>query len=219
LRRFDVHGGAARMEDPVAVPTRNQWNKLKKTHGIPDGAVKGVNLGQELDKVDKAAKGNNSAAYAQCVQQYMTVANSYITKLDQKKVKNFGAFQKVFLDDYLGEPHTMLEGLKLQADGKKLYMTQLQKFFQAVQKLDANSKPEDIQRFAQFARGLSSVALRTKGAVDPKAINAQLTRIDAAKGKVGANATPQQVQQFITLSRDVANEVRKAAKAQALLGA
>ena len=61
----------------MSIPTRNQWNQLKKAHSIPNGAVAGVNLGQELDKVDKAARGNNQAAYATTVRQYATIANTY----------------------------------------------------------------------------------------------------------------------------------------------
>ena len=88
-----------------------------------------------------------------------------------------------------------------------------------MQKLDPNkSQPGDAQTFGRFARGLFSVSLRTKDAVDATAINKQLQIIYKFDDKMSWNkATQQDVASFVAKVRTVATQIRTLAKAQKLI--
>jgi hypothetical protein len=199
----------------MTMPVRKDWVALKKTHKVPDGAVKGVNLGAALDKIKDAKTGPTIVA---AVTAFEKIANTYITKLDKKSVTNYATFQKTFLDDYLAPAHTRVKAYKLEADQEALYKSELTKFFQAVQKLDPKkTTPDDAQTFGRFARGLFSVSLRTKDAVDATAINKALQLIYKADEKVSwKKASQSDVSTFVFKVRGVASEVAKLAKAQGL---
>ena len=199
----------------MTMPVRKDWVALKKAHKIPDGAVKGINLGAALDKIKDA---KTAATIAAAVTDFEKIASTYITKLDKKSVTNYSVFQKAFLDDYVAPAHTRVKAYKLEADQEGLYKSELVKFFQAVQKLDPKkTKPADAQTFGRFARGLFSVSLRTKDAVDATAINKALQIIYKADDKISWNkATQSDVSTFVFKVRGVATEVAKLAKAQGL---
>ena len=105
----------------MAIPSRKQWQAEKKKYGIPDGAVKGVDLGKELDKVAKAASGGvkGQAAYVAALKSYLPIASKYITTLgkDAKtkaKIAKWAEFQKNFLDEFVQPAHQMIENVALQ---------------------------------------------------------------------------------------------------------
>ena len=200
----------------MAVPSRVQWKALKKKHDIPDGAVKGVNLGDLIDKVDKARSREDVLATHSAFEK---AADTYLKKLDKKKIKDAAGFQKTFLDDYLAEAHNQVKNIKLAADGEALYKAELSKWFTAVQKLDPKkSRTLDLQRFVQLSRGISSVGLRTKGAVDVKQINKIIAKIDELDDNMDYNgATQDDIGIFINVVMKVANAVRVQAKKQGLV--
>jgi hypothetical protein len=210
----------------VAVPSRNQWRTAKKKYGVPDGAVKGIDLGKELDKVSKAASGGvkGQAAYVAALKVYLDIASKYLTTLgkDQKakaKITKWAEFQKHFLDEYVQPAHETIENVKLAADGKKFYKVQLQKWFQAVQKLDPKkSTYNDCEVFTRQTRNLDSAALRTKGAVDKAEVSPMSGKIDAAFKKLDSKtAGPNEIGTFVKKARAAANEVADWAKTKDLV--
>jgi hypothetical protein len=200
----------------MTIPSRKYWNTLKKKYDVPDGAVGGVNLGSALDKITKA---KNVAEQTAAVKEFEKAAHTYITKIDKKKVTDHDKFQKEFLDEFLAPASQQLRNVKLAADGKELYKSELRKFFQAVQKLDAkNSRGTDVQAFVQFARGLTSVGVRTKKVVDPTEINKYLARIAALDDKLNyKTATQQDFAKFIAETIKIAQRIEVSAKKQSLV--
>ena len=208
----------------MAIPSRKQWQAEKKKYGIPDGAVKGVDLGKELDKVAKAASGGvkGQAAYVAALKSYLPIASKYITTIgkDAKtkaKITKWAEFQKDFLDDYVQPAHQMIENVALQADGKKFYKAQLQKWFQQVQKLDPQkSTYDDCELFQRQSRNLDSAALRTKGAVDKGEVAPMSGKIDTAFGKLKKDATQAQIAAFVKSAREAGKEIADWAQAKGL---
>jgi hypothetical protein len=200
----------------MAVPSRVQWKTLKKKHNVPDGAVKGVNLGDLIDKADKARSREDVLTTHAAFEK---AADVYLKKLDKKKLKDAGGFEKTFLNDYLAEAHNQVKSITLAADGEALYKSELTKWFTAVQKLDPKkSTVQDLHRFVQLSRGISSAGLRTKGAVDVKPINKIIANIDELDDNMDYNgATQSDIGIFISVVLKVANGVRVQAKKQGLV--
>jgi len=208
----------------MPIPTRKQWQAEKKKYGVPDGAVKGVDLGKELDKVAKANAGGMKAqaAYVAALKVYLPVASKYITTLgkDAKtkaKIAKWSEFQKMFLDDFVQPAHQMIENVKLAADGKKFYQQQLQKWFQQAQKLDPQkSTYDDCEKFTRQTRNLDSAALRTKGAVDKAEISPLSGKIDAAFGELKHDAKQADIAEFVKDARAAMKEIADWAEAKGL---
>jgi inhibitor of KinA sporulation pathway (predicted exonuclease) len=198
------------------IPGRGWWVKKKKEYNVPDGAVRGINIGELLEKYSNGKTIPERAASAAKLEK---AAAAYITKIDKKKVKNFAAFEKVFLDEIVHPAHAQVQRSKLAADGKALYQVTLQKWFAAVQALDpAKAKAIDLQAFVKYSRGVSSAGLRTNGAVDTKAINDIMKNIDELNDNTDyKNLTPDDAAVFIGVVKKVANGVRVAAKKQDLV--
>jgi hypothetical protein len=209
----------------MSIPSRTQWRTAKTKYTVPDGAVKGIDLGKELDKVSKAANGGvkGQAAYVAALKAYLPIASKYITTLgkDAKakaKVSKWAEFEKHFLDEYLQPAHQTIENVALAADGKKFYKAQLQKWFQAVQKLDPKkSTYTDCEIFTRQTRNLDSAALRTKGAVDRAEVAPMSGKIDTAFNKMNSKtAGPNEIGTFVKKARAAATEVANWAKAKDL---
>jgi hypothetical protein len=109
--------------------------------------------------------------------------------------------------------------MELAADGKALYQSTLQKWFQAVQKLDPKkSKSDDLQRFAQYSRGVTSAGVRVKAVVGTKEIDKIMATIDELNDHTDyKNFTQDDAAVFIGVVKRVANGVRIAAKKQDLV--
>lgn len=202
------------MTEPI--PTRKWWVTQKKAYGVPDGAVKGINIGDLLDKYNN---GKTMAVRATAAAALEKGAATYITKIDKKQVKQYPAFEKVFLDKVLHPAHAQVKRMELAADGMALYKSTLQKWFQAVQALDPKkTSRQDLQRFVQYSRGVSSAGQRTNGAVDPTEIDKVLANIDELDDQTDWNHfTPDDAAVFIGVVKKVANGVRLAAKKQGLV--
>jgi hypothetical protein len=198
------------------IPSRKWWVTQKKAYGVPDGAVKGIKIGELLDKYNngKTMAERKTAAIA-----LGKGAATYITKIDKKQVKQYAAFEKVFLDEIVEPAHAQVKRMELAADGKALYQSTLQKWFQAVQKLDPKkSKSDDLQRFAQYSRGVTSAGVRVKAVVGTKEIDKIMATIDELNDHTDyKNFTQDDAAVFIGVVKRVANGVRIAAKKQDLV--
>jgi hypothetical protein len=199
----------------MPIPTRKQWQDTKKKYGVPDGAVSGINLGQEIDKYWKSNTAKEQAAALTVLE---TKLNTYITKIDKKKIKQYPAFEKDFLNNYLGQAHFMREDLKRYAANAEVYKKELMKFFTAVQKLDKQKSTEgDLQKFRSGpVRGLTAMGKNLKGGYDTRQIDGWLGTMDAAVLKLN-KPSQQQIAGFVDATIKTAGEIQKAAKAQGLL--
>jgi hypothetical protein len=201
------------------MPVRKDWVALKKLHNVPDAAVKGVKMGEVLEKIQKARTMPEQIAGVTALEK---AAHTFITKLPpatKKSIKDYAKFEKTFLDKYLAPASNQLKKLELEKDKTALYKSELQKWFGLVQRLDAKkSQPQDCQTFTRYSRGLFSVSLRTKGAIDAEKINEQLTLIYDMDAKTNwAKATQEDAAKFVGKVLVIANQIRKLAKAQGLV--
>ncbi len=201
----------------MGIPTRKQWQELKKKHSISAGAVSGVEVGKAIDAYwNSGAK--NAVQQGVSVGALEVVLAKYISKLDKKKVKDYPAFQKIFLDDYVGEAH------KLKADAvrynatKDVYKAELVKFFTAAQQLKVGKTTKnDLEKFKSGPlRGLSALGKNAAG-VDPTKIDEWLGTVNDAIQKLKSEATRQELDDFVEATLKTVNEVRKLAKAQGLV--
>jgi hypothetical protein len=201
----------------MGMPTRKQWQELKKTYGVPAGAVSGVDVGKALD-----AYWNSGAKNA--VQQGASAATlevilaKYISKLDKKKVKNYTAFQKIFLDDYVGEAHTLAADAKRYNANKDVYKAELVKFFTAAQQLKVGKTTKnDLEKFKSGPlRGVSALGKNAAG-VDPTKIDEWLGTVNDGIQNLKSDVSRQELDTFVEATLKTVNEVRKLAKAQGLV--
>jgi len=203
-----------------SIPTRKQWLEVKKKFGVADGAVSGVNVGAELDKYWKAI-GTSSGMKGQVAALKLLEPKlaSYIGKLDKSKVKKFADFQKVFLDEYVGQAHYMSQELKRLDGSAQAYKKQLTVFFSAVQKLDKNKTTKsELDVFRQGpVRGLTAAGKQFKGGIDIKDIDELLAPMDNGVLKLPNDATQKQIATFIDSTMKAAQLIGKSAKAKGLL--
>jgi hypothetical protein len=203
------------MTEPM-IPGRKWWVSQKKKYGVPDGAVKGINIGDLLDKYNN---GTTVAARTTAAAALEKGAATYIAKIDKKQVKQYDAFEKVFVNEVVHPAHAQVKRMQLAADGKALYQSTLQKWFQAVQVLDPKkSGKKDLQSFVRYSRGVTSVGVRVKAVIDTKEIDKVLANIDELDDQTDWNHfTQDDAAVFIGVVKKVANGVRLAAKKQNLV--
>lgn len=205
----------------MSIPKRSEWKALKSKHKVADGAVKGVNVGDALDKY-----WNSGAKTAKQQQASLatleTQLNSYITKLDQKKVqKDYAAFEKTFLDKYLGEAHKQKVDAGRYNANADIYKKELVKFFTAVQALNKTSS--DATALDKFrsgpVRGVTALGKNVSG-VDVAEIDRWLGTIDAAVLAFHADMKRYErtkIEEFVTNTIKTAEEIKKVAKTQDLV--
>jgi hypothetical protein len=177
----------------IIIPTRKKWQELKKKHQVADGAVSGVDLGKALDTYEAEAKTGIQFAKVNeaAAEKLEKVLATYISKLDPKKVKkDFNAFKKTFLDDYVGAAHAKKEDFKRYSADLGTYKKELASFFAAIQQLKpGETTSAELQKFKSGpVRGLSAVGSGLRAAnVDLTQINAHAATIqqliDGANGK------------------------------------
>lgn len=199
----------------MSIPKHKAWQDLKKKYGVGDGAVSGVNVGAELDRYWKA---NNAKEQMAALVSLEAKLNTYITKLDKKKVKQYPQFQKEFLNEYLGEAHHLKEDLKRYSATADIYRKELAKFFTAVQKLDKKkSTAADLQKFRSGpVRGLTAMGKQAQG-VDTKEIDAWLGTINDAVQKLPSAPSAAELEAFVTATVKTAEKIAKIARQQKLV--
>jgi hypothetical protein len=202
-----------------SIPTHKQWLAVKKEFGVADGAVRGVNVGAELDKYWKSIGGASGAkGQAVALGALEIKLNQYATKVDKSKVKKFPAFQKKFLDEYVGQAHYMREELKRLDGSIESYRKQLTMFFTAVQKLDKKKTTKsDLDKFRSGpVRGVTAAGKTFKGGIDVSEIDDWLGTIDAAVLKLKDPPANGEISSFIDATIKTAQKVAKLAKAKDL---
>ena len=203
-----------------SIPTRKQWQEVKKKFGVADGAVKGLNVGEELDKYWKAI-GTSSGMKGQVVALGALEPKlaAYIGKLDKSKVKKFAEFQKKFLDEFVGQAHYMAQELKRLDGSAQAYKKQLTLFFGSVQHLDkAKTTTSDLDTFRQGpVRGVTAAGKTFRGGIDVSDIDGWLGTIDKAVLKMSDKTTQQEIATFIEATMKTAKQIGKAAKEKGLM--
>jgi hypothetical protein len=207
-------------------PKRTDWQKLKKKYSIPDGAVKGFNVGKELDAFHKAYDGVKGAT---APQQRAVIAEglekklaTYLTGMskNKKSYKLYAGFEREFLDDYVGKLNFMKKDLKRYNADREVYQAEIVKFFSAVAKLEANKSKVTKDILEKFKsgplRGLSAVGSKAKG-VDTKDIDAWLGTINDAVQKLPKDPTRTDLDNFVEATVKTTEEVATLARAQGLV--
>ncbi len=200
----------------MSIPKRSEWKTLKTKYGVADGAVSGINVGNELDKY-----WNSGAQTAKDQLAALTALelklNTYITKLDKKKVKQYDPFQKEFLNKYLGEAHKLKEDSKRYNANVDIYKKELVKFFTSVQALDkTRTTKEDLEKFKSGpVRGLSALGKNVRGA-DVSQIDGWLDTINEAVQKLPKDPSRGEIETFIDATIKTAEKVKELAQAQHL---
>jgi hypothetical protein len=202
-----------------SIPTRKQWLALKKQYGVADGAVKGINVGAELDKYWKSI-GSASGAKGQAIALGLLEPKlaEYISKLDKSKVKKYAELQKKYLDEYVGQAHYMREELKRLDGSTGAYKKQLTMFFGAVQHLDKKKTTKsDLDKFRQGpVRGVTAAGKTFRGGIDVSDIDKWLGTIDTAVLKMSDKTTQNEIANFVDATIKTAEQVAKLAKAKDL---
>lgn len=200
---------------PKHIPTRKDWQAMKKKYGVADGAVRGINVGEELDKYNAATNLKERQVAVARLEQKLA---AYIGKVDKKSVKQFPAFQKDFLDNYVGVAHFFGEDLKRYAADAETYKKELVKFFGAVQKLNKDTSTKaDLEAFKSGPmRGLSALGSNARK-VDPREIDAALAPVNKAIDKLPDNPSPEALSRLVAGILQQAKAVQVAAKKQQLV--
>lgn len=115
----------------MPIPTRKQWLALKKKYGVPDGAVKGVDVGEALDKYWAKAKTHPSPQLDEALAASL---KAYIAKIDKAKVKQFGPFKYEFDHNFL---QPVVESASLIDRQTRLYLRQV---FTGIQALNNHTE-------------------------------------------------------------------------------
>ena len=172
----------------ILIPKRADWQKLKAAAGVPDGAAKGINLGDVLDKFHKAYDGAKTPADRIKVLQPLALQLAdYVKKVDKKGVKDYAKFEKAFLDNYIGAAHELIEDLKRYNASADVYGKELLKLFAMATKLKKTGATlAEIQAFKSGPlRGASAVGSNAKG-VDTSRIDAVLAPVNKVIDKLPA---------------------------------
>ncbi len=204
-------------------PTHKMWKALKKKYDVPDGAVKGIDLGKAIDKYWKDMEGKRPPQMVAVAQECEQVLANYIGKFDKKKVKEYAKFEKEFLDDFVGAMHEMADDFSRYTADIELYAAELRKFFASVTKLEVgNTTLNDLEGFKSGPqRGLTALAKSVKG-IDPTEIDKLLGTINDTIDKMSAkNQTdpiPQKlIDNFVSAIHAAAEKIAKIAKAQEII--
>jgi hypothetical protein len=204
----------------MGIPTRKEWKALKSKHKVADGATKGVSVGEALDKYWNSGAKNAKQQQASLATLELAL-NSYITKIDKKKVqKDYPVFEKTFLDKYLGEAHKQKQDAGRYNANTDLYKKELIKFFTAVQAL--NKSTSDATALDKFrsgpVRGVTALGKNVSG-VDVTEIDRWLGTIDAAVLAFHADMKRYErtkIEEFVTATIKTAEEIKKLAQEQKL---
>jgi hypothetical protein len=158
------------------VPTRANWQALKTQHGVPDGAAKGINLGEVLDRFHKDYnRANTHKDMRKALEAVEQSLASYLKKIDRHAVRDYAHFEKAFLDHYLAVAHKNAEDMKRTQATIEVYAKELATLFAMAAKLKtAGATKVEVEAFkAGPLRGASAVGSRVHG-VDVHGIDAIL---------------------------------------------
>lgn len=202
------------------VPTHTNWKALKKKHEVSKGAVRGVNVGKLLDAYHRSVKSGvqHSRANSTAAEALEKGLARYISKVEKKDVeKDFSAFKRTFLEDYVGAANFFKEDFKRYKADADTYRKELVKFVHAVTKLKPNATTvDDLNKFKSGPlRGLSAVGSSLK--FDLSDINKVASRIQKIIEKTPAAATPELLEKIRGAISEGTVEIAKAAKKLGLM--
>ncbi|HEX7385121.1 MAG TPA: hypothetical protein VF291_12475 [Burkholderiaceae bacterium] len=203
----------------ILIPKRADWKKLKTACGVPDGAAKGINLGDQLDKFHKAYDAAKTAPdRIKALQPLALQLADYIKKVDRKSVKEWSKFEKQFLDNYAGAVHEQIEDLKRYNADAEVYGKELVKLFAMSTKLKKTGATlAEIQAFKSGPlRGTSAVGRNAKG-LDTSKIDAVLGPVNAVIDKLPAAPKQDMLDAVVRHVHLAVEKVAELAKAQKLV--
>jgi hypothetical protein len=206
----------------MPIPLHKDWIAIKKKYGVADGAAKNIHVGKELDAYwNSGAK--TPQAYNTALTKLETALNTYITSVDKKKVKQYDAFQKEFLDKFLGQAHKEKEDTKRAMADLKVYQAEIAKFMTMVQKLDANKSTKvDLDKFKSGpVRGMSAMSKGVRGLTQQQSkavteINGWLKMTEDAINNMKA-PTQTDIKEFVEATIKTAEKIHDEAKDGGLL--
>jgi hypothetical protein len=201
----------------MPVPPVSKWTTLIAKHKAPDTAG-GVTVSKAL-----AAYWNSGAStpktYMAAYMALETALGKYIGKVDKKKVKDYEAFEKSFLNDFIGQVHKDRTDTERGMATLSTYKAEIVKFMTMVQKLDKKkSTRTDLEKFKQGpARGLSAMASRARGLKPEEiqvlnAITNEVKKVDTVVDTMPATPTQTQLTGYVTSILTIAEDIRVLAK-------
>jgi hypothetical protein len=200
----------------MSIPKHSEWKTLKTKYGVATGAVRGVDVGKALDRYWNSNAKTAKEQHASLAALEKTLA-TYISKLDKKKVKQYPAFQKIFLNQYVGEAHKLAEDAKRYYADADTYKKELIKFFTATQRLKTGvTTKNDLEKYKSGpVRGLSALGKSVRK-VDLSDIDGWLGTINDAVQKLPSDPSRRELDDFVAATIKTAEQVAKLAKAKGL---
>jgi len=202
----------------MAIPTHKEWIAVKKKFGVADKAGKN-SVGKALDAYWKS-NAKTPKEYQVALTKLEAELNKYITTIDKKKVKQYDAFQREFLNKYLGQAHKEKNDTMRAMATLKTYQAEIAKFMTAVQKLDpAKTKKVDIDRFKSGpVRGMTAMARSVRGLSTEQVkvlndINGWLGTIDKAIDTMPNTVDRQGIKDCVLATRKTAEKIADLAEA------
>lgn len=177
------------------IPTRTDWQALKKRCGVPDGVVAGISVGKLLD--EWATVNRREGIHLEELKAVETHLAEWVKKLQQSKskVKKYDEFEKAFLDSYIGAAHKERERRgRLSQDVSSRLRDRLRKLNTGIQMLGSSTSPtvKDLEGFRSIVRSAQADADRAIPYVrEAKQINKKLVDMIAQlDSDIGAMKTP-----------------------------
>lgn len=186
----------------MAIPTVKEWTTAKTKYGAPDTAG-GVTVSKAFAAY-WASGANTPKKYMVAYTALEKALAAYIGKVDKKKIKQYDAFEKEFLNGFIGKVHKERVDTERGMANLNTYKAEVVKYMTMVQKLDTTkTQAIDLERFKQGpVRGLSAMASRATGLTTEQAtvlanIDLELKKVDYLVDHMGANPTPKQVSGWV----------------------
>ena len=203
----------------MTIPKRKEWQTFKKLYGVADKAAKGVSVGAELDKYDKAGAGPKAKVAALAALE--TKLKLYGSTIDKKKVKKYPEFVTNYKVKYLDVVHKEYEHHKNLLDEGAKYKQELTKFFTAVDELGNKQGPMGGNRpggatlrneYQAFITGPVAVlkAASKDGKIGPLAagVGPDLDKMTNAFKRLPASPGLVEVNDFLQVVRSAADEIK-----------
>lgn len=197
------------------IPNVSKWKELSKLHGAPDGGV------TKALEAYWASNANTPKKYLVAYTALEKALAAYISKVSkaQKKIKDYPAFEKAFLDKYVGAAHKNRVDTERGMATITTYKAELAKFMAMVQKLDKKKVTAlDLSRFKSGpARGLSAMASQARN-LKPEELKVltdirdEIKKVDAIVDKMPADATQKQLSGYVEQIIGIAEDIAKLAK-------
>lgn len=198
------------------IPNVSAWKALYTKHKAPDGGV------TKALQAYWSSGANTPRKYLIAYTALEKALAAYIGKVSKSKksIKDYGTFEKTFLDKYVGAAHRNRLDTGRGMATIATYQAELVKFMAMVQKFNKDKvTADDLSRFKSGpARGLSAMASQARNLTPEQLktlaeIRDEIKKVDAIVDNMPANASQKQLSGYVDQIVGIAEEIAKIAKA------